>query len=126
MSEYLHIYILLTVCFAVVSSQKAILLSSSLGYYNYRQVSNIVKLYHNLRHNGFADEDILLMIGEMQPCCEKNHLFASLSFYDGDYTNIFRNIEVDYSQSQLTSSSVSNILMGFYDRSTLNKQKLQL
>jgi phosphatidylinositol glycan class K len=126
MSKYLNIYILLTVYFSFGSSQKAILLSSSLGYYNYRQMSNIVKLYQNLRHNGFADDDILLMVGEMQPCCEKNHLFASLSFYDGDYTNIFRNVEVDYAQSQLTALSVSSILMGFYDRSTLNKQKLQL
>jgi glycosylphosphatidylinositol transamidase (GPIT) subunit GPI8 len=62
-------------------------------------MSNIVKLYQHLRHNGFADSDILLMVGEMQPCCEKNPLFASLSFFDGDHTNIFRNIEVDYTQS---------------------------
>jgi glycosylphosphatidylinositol transamidase (GPIT) subunit GPI8 len=89
-------------------------------------MSNIVKLYQNLRSNGFADEDIILMIGEMQPCCEKNQLFASLSFFDGDYTNIFRGVEVDYSQSQLTAASVSNILMGFYDRSVLNKKRLHL
>jgi phosphatidylinositol glycan class K len=126
MSKYLNIYILVAVCFFFGSTQKAVLLSSSLGYYNYRQMSNIVKLYHHLRHNGFADEDILLMVGEMQPCCEKNQLFASLSFYDGDYTNIFRGVEVDYSQSQLTAASVSNILMGFYDRRTLNKRRLHL
>jgi glycosylphosphatidylinositol transamidase (GPIT) subunit GPI8 len=67
-------------------------MSSSIGYYNYRQVSNIVKIYHDLRKNGFGDEDILLLLGEIQTCCEKNHLFGSLSFFDGDYTNIFKNV----------------------------------
>lgn len=62
----------------------------------------------------------------MQPCCEKNHLFGTLSFYDGDYTNIFKNIEVDYYQSQMTSASVSNILLGYYGKYTLNKKKLNL
>lgn len=52
-----------------VACQKAILMSSSIGYYNIRQVNNIVSIYHHFRSNGFNDEDILLMIGEMQPCC---------------------------------------------------------
>jgi hypothetical protein len=126
MSKYFSIYILGAVCFYFGSTQKAILMSSSLGNYNYRQMSNIVKLYQNLRSYGFSDEDILLMIGEMQPCCEKNQLFASLSFFDGDYTNIFRGVEVGYSQSQLTAASVSNILISFYYQSVLNKRKQHL
>lgn len=58
------IFTFLVLALAVfINSQKAILMSSSLGYYNYRQVSNIVKLYHHLRHNGFTDDDIILLIG---------------------------------------------------------------
>lgn len=44
------------------NGQKVILMSSSLGYYNIRQVSNIVKVYHHFRNNGLTDEDISLFI----------------------------------------------------------------
>lgn len=88
-------------------SHKAILFSSSLGYYNIRQVNNIVKMYHHFRSNGFSDDDILLIIAEMQPCCEKNHRFGTLSFYDGDYENIFKGVEVDYYHSGVYLESVA-------------------
>lgn len=45
-----------------IESQKAIVFSSSIGYYNYRQTSNALKVYHKLKDYGFTDEDILLMI----------------------------------------------------------------
>jgi phosphatidylinositol glycan class K len=63
------ILLMLSAVLSSALSQKAILVDSSLGFYNYRQVSNIVKLYHHLRSNGYRDEDILLFIGELQPCC---------------------------------------------------------
>lgn len=53
-------------------------------------------------------------------------MFGQLSFYDGDYNNIFRNIEIDYSQSELTMASVADILMGLYSPFTLNKNKFVL
>lgn len=80
-------------------SQQAIIFTSSLGFYNIRQNNNVVKIYHHLKNFGIPDSDILLIFGEMQACCEKNPKFGSLSFYDNDYTNIFRDIEVDYYQS---------------------------
>lgn len=109
-----------------LSCQKAVLMSSSLGYYNIRQVNNIVKVYQHLRMRGLHDEDILMLVSEPQACCEKNHLFGTLSFYDGDYTNIFRNVEIDYFQSELTIESVASILMGLHSKSTLNKRKLKI
>jgi phosphatidylinositol glycan class K len=69
MPKYSAIWLILGVVLACGSSQKAILIDSSLGYYNYRQVSNILKVYQHLKANGFRDDDILLLIGEMTPCC---------------------------------------------------------
>jgi len=39
--------------FSVASSQKAYLLTSSVGYYNYRQVANALEIYHWLKKLGF-------------------------------------------------------------------------
>ena len=100
------------------------MVSSSLGYYNIRQVNNIVTVYQHLKKNGFSDQDILLFIGELQPCCEKNHKFGTLSFLDSEYENIFRNVEVDYHQGQLTAKTVSDLLMGNYGKFVLNKRRL--
>lgn len=43
-----------------VITQKAFLLSSSVGYYNYRQNANVLKVYHLLKQSGFQDNDIIL------------------------------------------------------------------
>lgn len=69
MNLYSKLTFLISLIFSLACSQKAILMSSSLGYYNIRQVNNIVKIYQHLRNNGFKDEDITLMIGEQQACC---------------------------------------------------------
>jgi glycosylphosphatidylinositol transamidase (GPIT) subunit GPI8 len=51
----LPLIIILIASFSFVYSQKVILISSSLGYYNIRQVNNIVKIYQHFRKNGFSD-----------------------------------------------------------------------
>jgi glycosylphosphatidylinositol transamidase (GPIT) subunit GPI8 len=46
-----------------IQCQKAIIFSSSIGYYNYRQSANALVIYHKLKEYGFSDEDVTLMIG---------------------------------------------------------------
>jgi len=43
-----------------VTTQKAFLFSSSVGYYNYRQNANVLKVYHTLKQSGFSENDIIL------------------------------------------------------------------
>ena len=65
MSIYLKFLLgtlILTSLIPVLDCQKALLLSSSIGYYNIRQISNIVKVYHHLKDNGLTDDDIILMV----------------------------------------------------------------
>lgn len=91
--------IFILVVAAAQTKNRAILLSSSLGFYNYRQGSNVVKMYHHLKERGFRDEDILLMLPENGKCSFKNSKLGSLSFYDGDHTDMARNFLVDYRHS---------------------------
>lgn len=37
----------------ILEAQKAFLMSSSIGFYNYRQNANTLKLYQTLKSNGF-------------------------------------------------------------------------
>lgn len=92
-SNYLiHLITIITLLALAESRNKSIIFSSSLGYYNIRQVNNVITIYHHLKARNYKDHDILLLVGELQACCEKNHKFGTLSFADSSYHNIFNNV----------------------------------
>jgi glycosylphosphatidylinositol transamidase (GPIT) subunit GPI8 len=39
---------------------------------------------------------------------------------------LFRDVEVDYYQSEITAQAFAEIVMGYYGRETLNKRKIRL
>jgi glycosylphosphatidylinositol transamidase (GPIT) subunit GPI8 len=53
---------LLMLILLVLEAKKnvAILLSSSIGYYNYRQGANLLTIYRILKQQGFSDSDIIM------------------------------------------------------------------
>lgn len=56
--NYKNIYLIIISLYIYlhpIYTQKALLLSSSLGYYNIRQINNIIKIYQHLRENGYKD-----------------------------------------------------------------------
>jgi len=61
--------LLLKFLFLVIISQKAFLFSSSVGYYNYRQNANVLKMYSFFRDQGFEDDDMILAFPENVGCC---------------------------------------------------------
>lgn len=77
------IWVVVLLCVQVTLNQQAIILSSSIGFYNYRQTANAVQIYQYLKNNGFTDDKILLFLGEISACCEKNPKYGAMSFYDG-------------------------------------------
>lgn len=111
---------------AVVNTQKAYVFSSSVGYYNYRQNANAMKVYQMLKERGLKDQDILLAFPENVGCCEKNPLQGTISFYDNDYSNLNKNVEVDLKFSSISVASVMDSLRGKYPASTLNLNRLTL
>ena len=97
--------------FPMYLAQKAFLMSSSIGFYNYRQNSNTLKIYHALKSNDLEDNDIVLSFPENVGCCEKNNLQGTVSFYDNDYTNLNKNLEVDLRFYSHTPKEIANSLM---------------
>jgi len=53
----------------IAFSQKAFIFSSSVGYYNYRQNANALKVYEMIKTKGFQDDDIILAFPENVGCC---------------------------------------------------------
>lgn len=118
--------ILLVAAITVVACQKAFLLTSSVGYYNYRQQANVLELYRLLKYYGFEDQHVLLSFPENIGCCEKNPLQGSISFRDNDYTNINRHLEVDYKYYSITAENVANLMVLKYKPTVINKKRLNL
>ena len=81
------------------------------------------------QNSNMSSSTIILKIGELKMkiywcyslkllcAAKKNPKFRQLSFYDGNYDNVFKNIVLDYYQSELTYYSVANMLS--YQYSTL-------
>jgi glycosylphosphatidylinositol transamidase (GPIT) subunit GPI8 len=59
----------LLIIIKIVVSQKAFIFSSSVGYYNYRQNANALKVYEMVKSKGFQDDDIILAFPENVGCC---------------------------------------------------------
>ena len=59
----------------------------------------------------------MVLLSEIATCSEKNPKFWQLSFYDDNYDNILKNIELDYYESELTDYSVANMLIYQYTES---------
>jgi glycosylphosphatidylinositol transamidase (GPIT) subunit GPI8 len=53
MNKLILSLIFLSCAFRSASSQKAFLLTTSVGFYNYRQLSNVLEVYHILKKHGF-------------------------------------------------------------------------
>lgn len=72
MIVYNQMKYLLTLIISLISlviSQKALIFSSSVGYYNYRQNANALRVYHFLKNNGIDDADMVLAFPENVGCC---------------------------------------------------------
>jgi glycosylphosphatidylinositol transamidase (GPIT) subunit GPI8 len=108
------------------AGQKAFVFSSSVGYYNYRQNANALKVYALLKANGVGDEDIILGFPENVGCCGKNPLQGVVSFYDNDHENLNRNIEVDLKFSAISVGSVVDALRMKYSPWTFNLHRTAL
>ena len=89
MDKPLSVFIIISLLFSVIS-QKAYLLTTSVGYYNYRQLANVLEIYHILKNHGYEDHQVLFAFPENVGCCEKNALQGSISFKDNVYDNMNR------------------------------------
>lgn len=117
---------LLLISLVLSYNNAAILVSSSIGYYNYRQTSNLLAVYQHLRNFGYVDRDITLMMPENAGCCEKNPIPGSVSLLDGEYTNLNTQLELDHRYSNFNLPELFDVLRGRSHPHKLNKQRIVL
>lgn len=55
------IIVLFSLLTTISISQKAFIMSSSVGYYNYRQQANAMEVYQLLKKHGYEDQHMLLV-----------------------------------------------------------------
>jgi glycosylphosphatidylinositol transamidase (GPIT) subunit GPI8/ABC-type branched-subunit amino acid transport system substrate-binding protein len=90
---------------------RAVIISSSSGWDNYRHQSDALAVYDMLRKNGVNDKDIVLFSVDDVPTCSENPLKGNLH-YAVNGANIRENAVIDYSGNQVTLDNFKNVLLG--------------
>ena len=106
----------------------AILLSSSTFFHNYRHTTNTLAIYDILKtHGGFTDDNIILFLADEVAChaCnpEKRYVSSFGSGPDG-WKNLYDDVEVDYSGTDVTVDNFFRVLLGRHHRYTAPNQRL--
>eukprot|EP00948_MAST-09A_sp_MAST-9A-sp1_P001381 g1381.t1 len=94
----------------------AVLVDTSTFYFNYRHASNTLALYHTIRRLGIPDSNIILMLGDDAACNPRNP-YRGTVFSDSDHTfDLYgSDVEVDYSGSSVTVTTLLNLLTGRHE-----------
>lgn len=106
----------------------AILLSSSTFFHNYRHTTNTLMVYDILKqHGGFTDDNIILFLADEIAChaCnpDKRHVSSFGSGPDG-WRNLYNDVEIDYSGSDVTVDNFLRVLLGRHHPYTAPNQRL--
>jgi len=96
---------------------QAVVIGPSEGWSNYRHESDALAMYTRLKANGIPDDHIILMLYDDIPTDPENPI-------QGDVHNVPRGpnlrygADVDYSGSQVTAATLTNVLTGTKTNST--------
>lgn len=94
-----------------LQSQWAVLVQGSQDWRNYRHQADVLNVYQLLKRNGFPDDHIILIIADDLAYNARNiHPGEVRASADGD--NLYRDLEIDYVSSQITTSDIRDILLG--------------
>lgn len=123
-----HTLFLLLACFLTTQGYHynnwAVLVSSSRYWFNYRHQVNAISLYHRLRHQGFPDSRIILMLADDIACNPRNsdpgRVYESFPHVDNLYTD---DIEVDYTGSDVSVANLLRVLTDRFDSEYIPRNK---
>lgn len=123
--------ILITQCFGLSysnhDSNVAVLVSSSTFFHNYRHTSNTLALYHSLKkYGGFTDDNIILFLGDEVACNARNPFKDTVYPYPNHDINLFENVQVDYSGSDVTVENFFRVLLGRHTSNIPSHKKLPI
>jgi glycosylphosphatidylinositol transamidase (GPIT) subunit GPI8/ABC-type branched-subunit amino acid transport system substrate-binding protein len=90
---------------------RAVIVSTSDGWSNYRHQSDALAVYNRLKENGVSDDDIILFSIDDVPWLSENPLPGDIHHeVKGD--NLRQAAEIDYSGDQVTVANLANVLLG--------------
>ena len=123
--------ILISQCFGLSNSNHdsnvAVLVSSSTFFHNYRHTSNTLVLYHSLKkYGGFTDDNIILFLGDEVACNARNPFKDTIYPYPNHEMNLFENVQVDYSGSDVTVENFFRVLLGRHASDSPSNKKLPI
>jgi len=90
---------------------RAVIVSASDGWSNYRHQSDALAVYNRLKENGVSDDDIILFSIDDVPWLSANPLPGDIHHeVKGD--NLRQVAEIDYSGDQVTTANLADVLLG--------------
>ena len=89
----------------------AVILSASNGWQEYRHQSDALAIYDMLKQNGFSDDKIILLIYDDVAWADENPLKGVVR-NDQNGKNLRRNVEIDYSGTNVSPEILADVLMG--------------
>lgn len=94
-----------------LDQQWALLVATSSGWENYRHQADVLNMYQILRHNGYDDDHIVLILEDDIAYNEKNPTPGIIrSRIGGD--NVYEGAHIDYHTSELIPADITDILLG--------------
>lgn len=88
----------------------ALLIAGSKTWTNYRHQADVLNMYQMLKYLGYDDDHIILIMEDDIANNPENPNPGQLLRYDG--INLYKNVDVDYRLSDITTEDIQDILTG--------------
>lgn len=89
----------------------AVIVASSNGWENYRHQADALAIYRLLKSKGLSDDKIILFLTD-DIAENQNNLFKGNVHQTINGKNLRENVEIDYSENEVTAENFKNVLLG--------------
>ena len=95
-----------------IKGNKAVLVSASSGWENYRHQADVLAYYQLLKSKGFTDDDIVLIAADDLAYHVNNPSPGMIINDDYDRTDLYVDVKVDYKLDLITPKDFVDIMLG--------------
>eukprot|EP00698_Gefionella_okellyi_P006222 TRINITY_DN15617_c0_g1_i1.p1 TRINITY_DN15617_c0_g1~~TRINITY_DN15617_c0_g1_i1.p1 ORF type:complete len:418 (+),score=97.39 TRINITY_DN15617_c0_g1_i1:95-1255(+) len=91
----------------------AVIVDTSIFWYNYRHVANALSVYHTVKRLGIPDSNIILMLADDMACNTRNTKAGTIFNNENHLINLYgEDVQVDYRGYEVTPEQVLRVLTG--------------
>lgn len=107
------------------TSNYALIVDTSMNYFNYRHVANSLAVYRAVKAGGIPDSNIILMLAEDIACNARNPFKGSVFDDDSKRIDLFdSSVQVDYRGEEVTVENVLRVISGRHLEGTPKSKRL--